>query len=135
MNRIAKELKQSSMSDSQTSGAASASSDDMEIEDQDSESLEEANDPHFTSNFHEAQHTKNGTDLTIYGAEVVRLGVSPSAAAALHNACLKSYSLITNQDQSLVADKSKIQDASTNTGWKTGMLAHVERNMRTVHSG
>ena len=63
---------------------------------------------------------------------MVRQGVSPSDAAALHNACLKSYSLITNQDQSLVADKSKMQDGSTNTGWKTGMLAHVERDMQTV---
>ena len=53
-------------------------------------------------------HDQNRVDLTIFAAEAIRYGISPRAASALHNACLISDGLITDEDKSLLADKNKI---------------------------
>ena len=54
---------------------------------------------------------QNRTDMSYYIAEVCRYGVSDRAAAALYNAALKTVNVITDVENNLVVDKSKVRRA------------------------
>ena len=54
---------------------------------------------------------QNRTDPSFFIAEVCRYGVSDRAAAALYSATLKTVNIITDDENKLVVDKSKVRRA------------------------
>ena len=62
---------------------------------------------YFISQMSSSQQQRHVLDTFI--SEVIRYGISDRAAAAIHNAILIDYDLITDEKKDLVVDKSKIR--------------------------
>ena len=69
-------------------------------------------------------------DLSLVGLEAIRYNVSSRAAAALHNATLRAYDLITENDNHLVADKNKIDRAKESCRRKQTQKQKAEINTK-----